>query len=57
MVANSGISTSQVRVDDLVEDYTASKTLPYDKVDSPVFKAMFEELAELKRDGYKFSEN
>ena len=57
MVSNSGISTSQVRVDDLVEDYTVSKTLPYDKVDSPAFKAMFEELAELKRDGYKFSEN
>ena len=38
----------QVRVDDLVDDYRASNTLPYDKVDSPVFKAMFDELAELR---------
>ena len=47
-VGNYNMSMSQVRVDDLVEDYTASKTLPYDKVDSPVFKAMFDELAELR---------
>ena len=35
-------------MEDLIDDYNSSKNLPYDKVDSPIFRTMFDELARLK---------
>ncbi len=39
---------NSVRLDDLVDEYKTTDKLPYDKVDSPVFRAMFDELAARK---------